>query len=73
MFVADAEFDNRTFVVLPKAIAMPTFKILNKDGEEQFLEQMLIQSMVGMQLENLKKTFQPFVFPLKKFQNPPQL
>jgi hypothetical protein len=38
MFVADAEFDNRTFVILPKAISMPTFKILNKDGEEQFLE-----------------------------------
>ena len=38
MFVADAEFDNRTFVVLPKSVQMPTFKVMNKEGEEQFLE-----------------------------------
>lgn len=72
MFVADAQFDNRTFVVLPKSLQMPVFKVMNSDGEEQFLEQMLVQSMVGFQLENLKKAFQPAVLPLKKFQNPPE-
>ena len=70
MFVADAQFENRTFVVLPKAVQMPVFKVMNSQGEEQFLEQMLVQSMVGFQLENLKKAFQPFVIPLKSFQNP---
>ncbi len=29
MFVADAQFDNRTFVILPKGIQMSTFKVLN--------------------------------------------
>lgn len=47
MFVADAQFDNRTFVVLPKSISMPAFKVKNAQDEEQFLEQMLVQSMVG--------------------------
>jgi len=42
MFVADAQFENRTFVLLPKALQMPIFKVMNKDGEEQFLEQMLV-------------------------------
>ena len=72
MFVADAQHDNRTFVVLPKSLTMPVFKVMNSAGEEQFLEQMLVQSMVGFQLENLKKAFQPVVFPLKKFHNPPE-
>lgn len=49
---------------------MTTFKVLNSEGEEQFLEQMLVQSMVGFQLENLKKAFQPITFPLKTFDNP---
>ena len=31
---------------------------------------MLVQSMVGFQLDNLKKHFQPIAIPLKKFQNP---
>jgi hypothetical protein len=70
IFVADAQFDNRTLVILPKAALMPIFKVLNAAGEEQFLEQMLVQSMVGYQLDSLKKAFQPFVVPLKKFDNP---
>jgi hypothetical protein len=72
MFVADAQHENRTFVVLPKSLQMPVFKVMNSAGEEQFLEQMLVQSMVGFQLENLKKAFQPFVIPLKTFKNPPE-
>lgn len=73
MFVADPEYDNRTFVVLPKNVQMTNFKVLSKDGEEQFLEQMLVQSMVGFQLENLKKLFQPLAIGLKKVNNPPEL
>lgn len=34
---------------------------------------MLVQSMVGFQLENLKKAFQPIAIPLKKFQNPAEV
>ena len=49
---------------------MSIFKVLNSEGEEQFLEQMLVQSMVGFQLENLKKAFQPITLPLKSFENP---
>jgi hypothetical protein len=58
---------------MPKSVVMPIFKVMNSNGEEQFLEQMLIQSMVGYQFENLKKTFQPIVIPLRKFENPPEV
>lgn len=34
IFVADAQFDNRTLVLLPKSIVMPIFKVLNSAGEE---------------------------------------
>lgn len=47
MFVADPQFDNRTFVILPKSLQMPIFKVMNSQQEEQYLEQMLVQSMVG--------------------------
>jgi len=73
MFVADQKHDNRTLVVLPKSITMPIFKVKTPDGEEQFMEQMLIQSMVGFQLDNFKKQFQPAIIPLKKFKNPREL
>ena len=33
---------------------------------------MLVTSMVGYQLENMKKSLQPIVLPLKKFKNPPE-
>jgi hypothetical protein len=73
MFIADAQHDNRTLVILPKSIQMPTFKVMTDDGEEQFLEQMLVQSMVGAQLDLVKKQFQPLTIPLKNFNNPPEL
>ena len=73
MFIADAQHDNRTLVVMPKSLQMPIFKVLNNQGEEQFLEQMLVQSMVGFQLDNLKKAFKPATIPLKKFTNPREL
>jgi hypothetical protein len=72
MFVADAKFDNRTFVILPKGLQIAQLKVL-KGEEEQFLEQMLIQSMLGMQLENAKKSMQPMTIPLKKFPNPKEV
>lgn len=46
MFVADAKHENRTFVVLPKGVNLASLKILKGDTE-QFLEQMLINSMLG--------------------------
>ena len=52
---------------------MPVFKVKTPDGEEQFMEQMLVQSMVGFQLDNLKKQFKPAIIPLKKFNNPREL
>ena len=73
MFVADQKHDNRTLVILPKSLSMPVFKVKTPDGEEQFMEQMLVQSMVGFQLDNLKKQFKPAVIPLKKFNNPREL
>jgi hypothetical protein len=73
MFIADAQHDNRTLVVMPKSFQMPVFKVLNSQQEEQFLEQMLVQSMVGFQLDNLKKQFKPMTVPLKKFNNPREL
>jgi len=57
IFVADEKHDNRTLVILPKSISMPIFKVKTADGEEQFMEQMLVQSMVGFQLDNMKKKF----------------
>lgn len=72
MFVADAKHDNRTLVVLPKSLSMPVFKVMNSNADEQFMEQMLVQSMVQFQLDNLKKQFKPAVIPLKKFENPPE-
>lgn len=72
MFVADEKFDNRTFVVIPKGIQIPTLKIM-KGEEEQFLEQMLAQSMIGYQLDNIKKYMNPAIIPLKKFNNPKEL
>ena len=38
MFIADSQHDNRTLVVMPKTLQMPIFKVLNNQGEEQFLE-----------------------------------
>lgn len=37
IFVADAEYDNRTLVILPRGIDMTNLKIFKGD-EEQFLE-----------------------------------
>ena len=54
VFIADDKFDNRTMVVLVKGVQMPLLKVF-KSGQEQMLEQMLIQSMVGYQLDNFKK------------------
>ena len=73
MFVADAQHDNRTLVIMPKSVNMPIFKVMNSQGDEQFMEQMLVQSMVGFQLDAMKKNFKPQIIPLKKFKNPREL
>jgi len=72
IFVADAEFDNRTLVILPRGIELSNLKIFKGD-EEQFLEQMLAQSLIGVQLDQFKKSLKPQIFPLKDFNNPPEL
>jgi len=50
MFTTDDDFDNRTFVILPRGLELSNLKIFKGD-EEQFLEQMLAQSLIGVQLE----------------------
>lgn len=72
IFVADADFDNRTLVFLPRGIQLANLKIFKGD-EEQFLEQMLFQSLIGVQLDQFKKNLKPQVFPLKDLDNPPEL
>jgi hypothetical protein len=67
LFVADEKHDNRTLVFLPKSMSMPHFKVKNGQGDEEFMEQMLVQSMVGFQLDNIKKKFKPEIIPLKNF------
>jgi hypothetical protein len=34
MFVADAQHDNRTLVIMPKSVNMPIFKVMNSQGDE---------------------------------------
>lgn len=72
LFVADAQFDNRTLVILPRGIELSNLKIFKED-EEQFLEQMLFQSLIGVQLDQFKKNLKPQIFPLKDVDNPPEL
>jgi hypothetical protein len=50
LFIADANFDNKTLVVLPRGLELSTLKIF-KGEDEQFLEQMLAQSLIGVQLD----------------------
>lgn len=40
IFIADAQYDNRTLVVMPRGFELSQLKIFKGD-EEQFLEQML--------------------------------
>jgi hypothetical protein len=51
------EDGEKKFVWIPKGLEMPQLKVL-KGGEEQENEQMMIQSVVNIQLENLEKTLQ---------------
>lgn len=48
------------------------FKIF-KDDDEQFLEEMLIQTLVNSQIENLKSYLEPLKFPLSNFRNRPEM
>lgn len=45
---------------IPKNIEITNLKVLNDEGEEQEMEQMLIQSVANIQLENLKREFREF-------------
>ena len=66
MFVMNPHHDNRTLVVLAKSLDLANLKIYRGE-DEQFLEQMLVQSLVGAQLEQVKKKFKPKPIPLKNF------
>jgi len=46
----------KKFMFTPKAVEMTTMKVF-ASGEEQPMEQMMIQSMVNIQLEQVKKVF----------------
>lgn len=72
IFTADDEHENRTLVVMPRGIELTNLKIFKGD-EEQFLEQTLAQSLIGVQLEQFKKQLKPQMFPLRNFTNPPEL
>ena len=69
IFIMDPESQNKTLVILPKSFDLTTLKIY-KGEDEQFLEQMLVQSLLGVQMEQMKKTMKPKPIPLKEFVNP---
>lgn len=50
IFIMDPDQQNRTLVILPKSFDLTSLKIF-KGEDEQFLEQMLVQSLLGVQLE----------------------
>lgn len=60
---------NRTFVITPKGVELSLFKIYKGD-EEMFLEQMLTQSLLNVQIDQFRKTLKPVAIPLMKFENP---
>ena len=47
LFVVDADNENKTLIILPRSLDLSTLKIYKGD-EEQFLEQMLLQSLIGV-------------------------
>lgn len=47
IFVSDAQHENKTLVVYPRGFELSTLKIYKGD-EEQFLEQMVAQSLIGV-------------------------
>lgn len=49
--------NGQIFNMQAKALKISQILIKNQDGEEMDLEQMLIQSMVNLQLENFKREF----------------
>jgi len=55
---------NKKFSLTPKNIEITNLKVL-KDGQEQEMEQMMIQSVVNIQMENLKRNFKEIPFLLK--------
>lgn len=55
---------NKKFSLTPKNIEITNLKVL-KDGQEQEMEQMMIQSVMNIQMENLKRNFKEIPFLLK--------
>jgi hypothetical protein len=70
----DANPFNKKFVILPKNVEVSQLKVL-KGEEEMSMEQMMIQSMVNIQFEQIKKQFKEQEFKLGDIvkKNPKQL
>lgn len=49
----------KKFSITPKNLEVTNLKVL-QDGQEEEMEQMMIQSVINIQLENLKKEFKEF-------------
>jgi len=52
---------SKKFSLTPKNLEITNLKVLN-EGQEVEMEQMMIQSVVNLQLENLKREFKEFPF-----------
>lgn len=55
---------NKTLGIFPKVLELSMFRMF-KGEEEMFLEQMLAQSLLNVQIEQLRKMLKPIFVPLK--------
>ena len=68
------EKSTKKFSITPKNLEISNLKVM-EDGQEVEMEQMMIQSVINIQLENLKKEFKEFPFYLSDIiaKNPKEL
>ena len=72
--VNEVNASTKKFSVTPKNLEVTNLKVIN-DGTEEEMEQMMIQSVINIQLENLKREFKEFPFHLSDLlkKNPKEL
>lgn len=72
--VNEVNASTKKFSITPKNLEITNLKVL-QDGQEEEMEQMMIQSVINIQLENLKKEFKEFPFYLSDLlsKNPKEL
>ena len=68
----EQKLDGKFFVIAPKLIEMSMFKIFKED-DEMFLEEMLVQTLVNSQIENLRSLLAPLKLSLKNFNHRPEM